>query len=415
MTKFGRSLRSDFFFEENYISLNHGSYGTYPKKIQKKIHYWQNEAEKNPDRFLKREIWPILEKNKKLVADFLNCRADELVFVNNCSVGINAVLRSLILNKNDKVICFTTAYDAVEKTMVYLHDTIQMDLVKIELNYPLSDDDIVNLVKKTIEKESPSSIKLCVMDAISSVPGLRFPFERVVQLLKEYNILSLVDGAHAIGQIHLNLKESQPDFFVTNLHKWLLAPRGLSVVYVPVKNQYLIHPAVINASYNPHTKDDKDVTSNFQAEFNWPGTSDFSTYLCVEDVLEYRKSLGGEEKIIDYCSKLAREGGQLAADILGTDVLENEQKSLTACMVNVRLPLHHPHPNYSNGEIVQFFIDKLIYEHNCMAPVYFHNSHWYTRLSAQVYNDTSDFTYVANALLVICKELNQQKHLKSKI
>lgn len=103
--------------------------------------------------------------------------------------------------------------------MLYLHDTIQMDLVKVELNYPLSDDNIVDIVRKTIEKESPSSIKLCVMDAISSVPGVRFPYERIVQLLKEYNILSLVDGAHAVGQIHLNLKESQPDFFITNLHK----------------------------------------------------------------------------------------------------------------------------------------------------------------------------------------------------
>lgn len=105
MTRFGRTLRSDFFFEENYISLNHGSYGTYPKKIQQKIQYWQNEAEKKPDRFFRREIWPLLEKNKKLVADLIHCQVDELVFVTNCSVGINAVLRSLILNKKDKVLC----------------------------------------------------------------------------------------------------------------------------------------------------------------------------------------------------------------------------------------------------------------------------------------------------------------------
>ena len=100
---------------------------------------------------------------------------------------------------------------------------------------------------------------------------------------------------------------------------------------------------------------------------------------------------------------LAVKGGEVAAKILGTEVMENDDKSLTAAMVNIRIPLIKP--NISDAAVVQAFIDKLLYEHNCMAPVYKHNSLWYTRFSAQVYNDISDFESIAKAILVVCKEL----------
>lgn len=119
--------------------------------------------------------------------------------------------------------------------------------------------------------------------------------------------------------------------------------------------------------------------------------------------MEFRRSLGGEEVIMKYNHDLAIKGGEVAARILGTEVMENAEKSLTVAMVNVRIPLQKP--NISDDEVVQAFIDKLLYDHNCMAPVYKHNNIWYTRFSAQVYNDVTDFEYIAKAILSVCKEL----------
>lgn len=104
-----------------------------------------------------------------------------------------------------------------------------------------------------------------------------------------------------------------------------------------------------------------------------------------------------------YNHELAVKGGKVASEILGTEVMENAEKTLTTAMVNVRIPLKNP--NITDDEVVQAFIDKLLYEHDCMAPVYKHNNLWYTRFSAQVYNDLSDFKYVAKAILSVCKEL----------
>lgn len=196
---------------------------------------------------------------------------------------------------------FNTAYNSVESTIKFVKNSENVKLIKIDLAYPLSDHEVLATIKDTIEKENSKNdgeIKLCFMDAISSVPGVRFPFESAIQLVRNYNILSLVDGAHAIGkfypqqlvnyipntiplgQIPLNLHVTDPDFFITNCHKWLFAPRGCAILYVPYRNQHLIHPAIINSAYADHS-DVSDKTSTFQDEFAWPGTADFTNFMCI--------------------------------------------------------------------------------------------------------------------------------------
>jgi kynureninase len=64
-------------------------------------------------------------------------------------------------------------------------------------------------------------VRVVVVDSIASVPGVVYPWEDVTRLCHKYGALSLVDGAHSIGQHAVDVKKSDPDFFVTNLHKWL--------------------------------------------------------------------------------------------------------------------------------------------------------------------------------------------------
>lgn len=125
--------------------------------------------------------------------------------------------------------------------------------------------------------------------------------------------------------------------------------------------------------------------------------------MCIIAALEFRESLGGEEAIQAYCNKLARDGGKLAAEILGTEVLENEEGTLTVHMVNVRLPLSKP--RVPDDKVADYFFDKLMYEHKTCAQPFKHNNHWYVRLSAQAYVELDDFKYCAKALLKICREL----------
>ncbi|CAO3644355.1 unnamed protein product [Mucor fragilis] len=283
-TQFGRSLRSQFLLEANYTSLNHGSYGSIPRALLPVLEDLRLKSEVNPDRWLRREMFPVIENNKKVVADLVRVDPQELVFVFNAMTGINTVARSLPLEAGDKVIYFNTAYNSVESTIKFIKNSEKLKLIRIDLAYPLDDNEVLTKIQETIERENSKGdgeIKVCFMDAISSVPAVRFPFESAVKLVREHNILSLVDGAHAIGQIPLDLHQVDPDFFITNCHKWLYAPRGCAVLYVPFRNQRLIHPAIINSAYADHS-DPADKSVSFQDEFAWPGTADFSNFMCIE-------------------------------------------------------------------------------------------------------------------------------------
>ena len=50
-------------------------------------------------------------------------------------------------------------------------------------------------------------------DHITSQSAIRMPLEKLIPLCKEYGVMTLIDGAHAPGQIPLNLKELDADFY----------------------------------------------------------------------------------------------------------------------------------------------------------------------------------------------------------
>ncbi|KAI8970339.1 pyridoxal phosphate-dependent transferase [Mycotypha africana] len=405
--KFGRAYRKDFSLESSYIPVNHGSFGTFPHVVKEQLRKYQDECELQPDRWYRYEKELHLKRNLDCISRLIHCDAKDLAFVQNSSQAANTVLRSYPFKKGDKIICLQTAYVNVEKTLLYIRDKYGVQLLPIELNYPLEDEEVVQKIREVIEAEHAKigepKIIMGVIDAICSAPGVRLPFESIASLLKQHNILSLIDGAHVLGQIEIDIEALDPDFFFTNCHKWLYTPRGCTILYVAKRNQGYIHPTTINFAYEHHK--DGAITSTFNLELS-PPTIDCSNYLCVETALKYRESIGGEEKIRQYTHDIAVKGGQLVAEMLGTRVMENSTKTLTASMVNVELP-HFETSKIQNGQVAPYIIKKLVYEHNMTALIYENNGKYWIRLSGQIYVDLNDFKAVGEALLSIIQELNK--------
>ena len=219
---FGRPMREKHFqFADGYTPLNHGSFGTYPKFVQKRLHEVQALSEARPDSYVRFESPIMLDKSREAMASFMGLPADEVVYVPNATTAINVVLRSLKFEVGDVILHLSTVYGSIEKTFLYLQETTPVDMVEIATQYPIDDKVLISKFETTIRavKLEGRKPKIAVFDTVSSLPGVRVPWEKLVEVCRTEGVLSLVDGAHGVGQIELDLPKVQPDFFVSNCHK----------------------------------------------------------------------------------------------------------------------------------------------------------------------------------------------------
>lgn len=428
-----------------------------PRVIQAKRREYQDQAEARPDPFIRYKQIEILDESRAAVAKIINAPVDTVVFVSNATVGVNTVLRNLSFapDNNDEILYFDTIYGACAKTIDYIVETShgRASSRLIPLLYPCPDSTILSAFTAAVaaSRADGKRPKVCVFDVVSSLPGIRFPFEAITAACRSAGILSCVDGAQGIGMVSLDMAALDPDFFVSNCHKWLHVPRGCAVFYVPVRNQQLIRSTMPTShGFVPQEVAGAPVRSNplppsgksaFVTAFEFIGTLDNSPYLVVGDSIRWREEvLGGEEKIIAYQEALAREGGRKVAEVLGTKVLENSEGTLGKCaMVNVALPIAveaagngeegvgrmardeglegvEVVPRGDQGLVINWIQGRLMKEYGTFLPVFVYRERFWTRLSAQVYLGIEDFEWAGQPLKDLCERVVKGEYkLKGKL
>ncbi|KAF1976497.1 PLP-dependent transferase [Bimuria novae-zelandiae CBS 107.79] len=427
--RFGRALRKEFLFDEGFVNFNHGSFGTYPRAVRDALRFFQDAHEARPDDFIRYAYPKFNDEARQALSKYLNVPVNELVFVPNATTGVNTVLRSLIFSPNEYILYSATVYGACEKAVAYITETTPAKAAKIEYTFPVEDDWLVSAFASKIDEieKSGGKVKVAMFDTVVSMPGVRLPFERLTQMCREKGVLSLVDAAHGIGHVKLDLAQLDADFFVSNCHKWLHVPRGCAIFHVPLRNQALIRStlptshgfqprpvAPFGAGRNPLPASDVPK-SDFETNFEFVGTTDRSPYLCVPAALKWRESIGGEDAIIDYCQALALEGTKHMAKILGTEILDNTTGTFTkCCMVNMALPLDVKktyeigrQKGLEEGDVgvaVRDWMSRVwIDDYNTYIQVLVHGGKWWIRMSGQVYLEMADFEWAAKVVGEVCK------------
>ncbi|GCB21341.1 hercynylcysteine sulfoxide lyase [Aspergillus awamori] len=420
---FGAAMREQFLFDPNFLNLNHGSFGTYPAAVRTALRHFQDQVEARPDPFIRYTTPKELDVSREAVAKLLNVPRSECVFVKNATTGVNTVLHNLPFKSDDVIIILKPSTALSKKAL-----------------YPLSNLEPLRFVVREARSEG-LNVKLALFDVVTSLPAVRFPFERLTEVCRKEGILSLIDGAHGIGQLPLDLGELQPDFFTSNCHKWLFVPRSCCVLYVPKRNQHLIRTTIptswgfIPSEDSPATapsvmKSDDVTKSAFESLFEFVATNDDTPYFCVPAALEFRKTIcGGEERIYEYLERLANEAADIVAAALGTDVMEErdlqpgKQSNLRRCaMSTVRLPFTFREDLAASdstvtllradeaGAVVRWFQTTLVEEHGTFVPFVEHGGWLWVRLSAQVYLERKDFEWLAEVLKVLCQRYRTERY-----
>ncbi|KAJ7292728.1 pyridoxal phosphate-dependent transferase [Mycena rebaudengoi] len=413
---FGHAALEYFAFDPNYVNLNHGSYGSLPLPVMDACKDLDSEAESNPDRWVRFGYLARLTAVRQRIAALVGADTEECVMVPNASHGIATVLHNIEWKRDDIIVVFNTTYKSVLRAARYMSDKSPHPTVsRIMLTFPTTHAEIVTKFRdhlRSLPRTNGQKV-VAVIDSIISMPAVLLPWQAMVEVCRSEGVMSLVDAAHSLGQeLNLDLHKSNPDFWVSNCHKWLYAKRSCAVLYVPLRNQHIIKSTIPTSE--TYVSPVERTGSNFVDQFDWIATIDFVPYLSVATALDFRQWLGGEVRINAYCRKAAVEGAKRLAQILGTtQTVLDPSHEMTLNMINVHLPL--PTDLGPKVLVLQKMKRKMILEHNLFSLIFFlEETGWWTRCSAQIWTEIRDFDKLGRALVMICAEVVEEVRSESR-
>ncbi len=374
--------------------LNHGSFGASPLLILEKQTELRREMEAQAVKYFIRDLEPRWDEARMKTAKFLGSKTENLVFVKNTTMGVNTIFRSIQLGKGDEVVITSHEYGACVNAIKHYAQLKGFGVKMASVPFPIGkDDEVVSAVLKEIT----SKTKLVFIDHITSSTGMIFPVEKVIAECKEKNILVFIDGAHAPGMLDLKLDALGADYYVGNCHKWICSPKGSAIMYVSPEKQNEIQPLQISHNY--------DKSNEWSKQFFWPGTDDYSAYLCVPDSIEFMGKLfsGGWKELRNHNRDLILAGRKLVADACGTLLLCPD--NMIGAMADILVgPASVPKSGFNHITELQ---ETLFSKYRIELPVFlfpWNEPNAYIRISAQAYNHISQYEYLAEALREIYKQ-----------
>jgi isopenicillin-N epimerase len=350
-------MRELFLLDPEVVYLNHGSFGACPRPVFERYQEWQRELENEPVRFMRR-LPELLEPARAELGVFVGAPADDLVFVQNATTGVNIAARALDLQPGDEVLATNLEYGACDLAWQHVCERAGARYVRAEVD---------RLFEHRTERT-----RAVFLSHITSVTALLLPVEEVVARARSEGLVTIVDGAHAVAQVDLDLTELGADFYAATCHKWLCGPKGSGFLYVRPEWQERTHAPIVSWGY--------EEPATFVSRLQRQGTRDASAYLTVPAAIEFFREHDSRER----CVALAREARRELCELLGTEPLAPEEQILQ--MASVRLPRPDP-------ELSQRLFDEHRIEIPTMGP-----DDALLRISAAMYTEREDVDRLLAAL-----------------
>lgn len=292
--------------------VNHGSFGACPLPVLAHQRALIDELEAEPVAFLDTTFESRIDEARHAVARFLNADADGLVFVQNATSGVSTVLRSLEFAPGDELLTTNHEYNATLNGLSEIARRAGAKVVTIQLPLEItSDDEVVEAFRAALTPRT----RLALVSHITSPTATVLPIERVVRELKERGVDTLVDAAHAPGQVPVDVEALGAAYWTGNGHKWLCGPKGSGVLHVRADRRDRVRPLVISHGWN----DPRADRPRLWREFDWTGTPDPTPYLTLPAAISTMRGFHPEgwPGVMVANHELVIEGRNLIANTLG--------------------------------------------------------------------------------------------------
>ena len=231
-SRYWTGLRAQWLLAPDHINLNCGSVGCSPLPVLRAMidHILFAEAYREPA-----YPWFGYEENGRLhalrdsLASYLHVNRDELALVRNATEANNVVVNGLDLKPGDEVLLTDQEHPGGRCPWEQKAARFGVKLNTVVLpKPPASAEEIVERFQNALTPKT----RVVFFSHITTVTGVILPAKEICALARSRGVLTQVDGAHAIGQIPLDLHDIGCDFYASSPHKWLMAPKGTGTLYI---------------------------------------------------------------------------------------------------------------------------------------------------------------------------------------
>ena len=384
------TLKSLFLLDPSIHFLNHGSFGACPQPVFETYQAWQRRLESQPVLFLGREMAIYDREARQPLSEYLKTDTGNLVFIPNATYGVNVIARSLALRPGDEILTTNHEYGACDYTWEFLCQKTGATYYHQPIHLPVSSrEEIVDQFWEGVTAKT----KIIYLSHITSPTALQLPVEIICTRARQSGIMTIVDGAHAPGQISLNLETIGADWYVGNLHKWAMSPKGAGFLYVRPEMQYLVEPLVVSWGY--HATPETSSGSQFQDYLGWSGTKDPSAALAVPAALQFMQEHLWEH-VRQECHALLHQALQRICDLVQMSPLYPLDSSLYHQMGIAPLP--------HDTDLANLKV-RLYDEYQVEVPLIDWNGKKFVRISVQGYNAPEDIEALYTGLRVLLPQV----------
>lgn len=372
------------------IYLNHGSFGPAPLQVQAVRQEWSERLQKEPFDFFVRQMEAELLAASEHLGEFLGTTADNLVFLENATIGMNLVAASTELQPGDEVLTTSHAYGAVLRIWRTVCKRTGAKLIvhdpPIAHDSPTTVEELVDSLFAAVTKRT----KLLVIDHISSLTAVIFPVKEICRRARLLGLSICVDGPHALAVLPLNLEELDCDYYLGSGHKWLSAPFGSGFLYAHPRAQQALQPVVVSWGGSL-----SGVAPRWQDDFYWPGTRDPAANLAMPSAIDYLRR-AGMRNFRRRTHGLARYARHRIAEVTGLQPEIPDSPEWYGSMISLPLPLGEgPPPKRGVADPLQ----KMLWEqHRIEVPVMHWRGRRFLRVSCHLYTLAEEIDRLTEAL-----------------
>lgn len=294
----GGAAREAWPLDPAVVHLNHGSFGAVPTEVVRYQDELRRRADLSPVAWFPRAP-ELVAAARHQVAPFVGARPEHTAFVPNASAAATVVFNALRLEPGDEILVTDHGYGAITMGAQRLARRSGARVRVVAIPLAATADEVV----ERFRAELTDTVRLVVVDQITSPTARLLPTARITELAHERGARVLVDGAHAPGLIDDAAAAAGADWWFGNLHKWPCAPRGSALLVTDAADRDDLWPLI----------DSWGAQEGYPERFDFQGTLDTTGYIASPHAIDLIEREHGWARARETMTALADHG----ADVIG--------------------------------------------------------------------------------------------------